>query len=169
MRIAALLARSRKVTAILLRPSWPDSDSVESTFATLSANLGGRDEPCPELDGDPDDCVRQMEDLLRVKLTALAQSQGLDGSAETFGELLLTYRSWLAFLLACRNDQAGGQADIAVTVLAEDQADVTVPGLPPGRLHGPPAAGARRGQPDHARSRRDPGRADRVPLTASNG
>ena len=135
VHIAALLARTREATAVLLRPSWPDSDGVQATFATLAANLGARQLPCPELDGDPDHCVRLMAELLGAEIKALAASQGLDGSAETFGELLLTYRSWLAFLLACRNDSLADEAETtAVKVLTECQDDVTVPGLPAGKF-----------------------------------
>jgi len=136
MHIATLLARSREATAVLLRPSWPTTEGVQETFATLAANLGARQLSCPDLDGDPDRCVRQMEELLRVELAALATSQGLDGSADTFGELLLTYRSWLAFLLACRNDSRACWADgtTAVTVLTEAPDGAAVPGLPPGRF-----------------------------------
>lgn len=137
LRIAALLARTREATAVLLRPSWPGTDSIKATFATLAANLGARQLTCPDLDGDPDHCVRRMEELFRAQLKALAASQGLDGSADTFGELLLTYRSWLAFLLACRNNPPAGRTDAttAVTVLTEAPEGVTVPGLPAGQFH----------------------------------
>lgn len=134
VHIATLLARSRKATAILLRPTWPDSTFVEEEFGTLAANLGGHQPPCPELDGDPGRCVRRMEELLRAELEVLVASQGLGGVEDTFGELLLTYRSWLAFLLACRNDSlAGWPGETApVTVLTEAPDGVAVPGLPPG-------------------------------------
>jgi hypothetical protein len=134
LHIAAILARSREVTAILLRPSWPDAEGVEETFAVLAANLGAAQLPCPELDGDPDRCVRRMEELLRGELQTLVTSQGLDASVDSFGELLLTYRAWLAFLLACQNDSPAGWAagNLAVTVLTEAPDSVTVPGLPPG-------------------------------------
>jgi hypothetical protein len=136
VHIATLLARSREATAVLLRPTWPTTEGVQETFETLAANLGARQLSCPDLDGDPDRCVRQMEELLRVELAALATSQGLDGSAGTFGELLLTYRSWLAFLLACRNDSLAWADDgtTAVTVLTEAPDSAAVPGLPPGRF-----------------------------------
>ena len=136
VHIATLLARSREATAVLLRPSWPDTEGIKDQFAMLAANLGARQLPCPELDGDPGRCVRRMEELLRAELEALVTSQGLDGSADTFGELLLKYRSWLAFLLACRNDSLAGWAGgpTAVTVLTEAPDSVTVPGLPPGEF-----------------------------------
>jgi hypothetical protein len=136
VHIATLLARSREAHAVLLRPSWPGSEMIEGNFATLAATVGARELPCPDLDRDPDLCVRSMEELLRGGLAALAVSQGLDASADTFGELLLTYRSWLAFLLACRNDSLAGWAGAttAVTVLTEDPDTVTVPGLSPGQF-----------------------------------
>lgn len=136
VHIATLLARSREATAVLLRPSWPDAKGIEEQFAMLAANVGARQLSCPELDGDPDSCVRRMAELLRAEIAALVTAQGLDASADTFGELLLTYRSWLAFLLACRNDsperRAGGTA--AVTVLTEAPDHASVPGLPPGEF-----------------------------------
>jgi hypothetical protein len=77
-----------------------------------------------------------MAELLGAELKALATSQGLDPSSETFGELLLTYRSWLAFLLACRNDSLAGWAGgtTAVTVLTEAPDSAAVPGLPAGQF-----------------------------------
>jgi hypothetical protein len=136
MHIATLLARTREVTAVLLRPSWPGTDNIVTNFATLAANLGAGELLCPELDGDPERCVRHMEQLFRDKLAALVTAQGLDGADDPFGELLLTYRSWLAFLLACRNDSPVWSADstTAVTVLTETPASVTVPGLSPGQF-----------------------------------
>jgi hypothetical protein len=136
VRIATLLARTREASAVLLRPTWPDADTVKGTFATLAANLGASQLACPELDGDPSHCAQLMEKLLSAELKALVTSQGLDASAETFGELLLTYRSWLAFLLACRNDSlAGGTAGgAAVKVLTEAPGSVTVPGVAAGHF-----------------------------------
>jgi hypothetical protein len=77
-----------------------------------------------------------MEQLLRSKLVALITAQGLDEADDSFGELMLTYRSWLAFLLACRNDSLTWPADAttAVTVLTETPNSVTVPGLSPGQF-----------------------------------
>jgi hypothetical protein len=138
MHIARLLAPTRETTAVLLQPSWPDNDTIENQFTMLAGNLGASQLPCPELDGDPDLCVQRMEELLRAEIVALAASKGLDGAADTFSELLTTYRSWLAFLLACRNDDsltdsaASGSTATAVTVLAEATEGITVPGLPQG-------------------------------------
>lgn len=136
LRIAALLARTREATAVLLRPSWPDADGIRATFGTLAANLGARQLSCPELDDDPDRCVRDMEKLLSTEMAALVASQNLNAANDTFAELLLTYRSWLAFLLACRNDSrdvrpGAATAATAVTVLTEAPDSATVPGLLP--------------------------------------
>lgn len=143
MHIATLLARTREATAVLLRPTWPGTDNIETNFAALAANLGAGQLPCPELDGDPERRVRHMEQLLRDKLEVLITAQGLDGADDTFSELLLTYRSWLAFLLACRNDSPTWSTDAAtaVTVLTEAPDSVTVPGLSPGKFEVCPLPG----------------------------
>lgn len=135
LHVATLLARSRPAIAVLLRPSWPDTEMITTQFATLIANLGGSGRPSPELDGDPGECVTSMEQALRADLAALAASQGLDGAEGTFAELLMTYRSWLAFLLACRNDprSAWSGGGTAVTVLTE-LPDAFVPRLSPGAV-----------------------------------
>lgn len=136
MHIATQLARSGHASAVLLRPSWPSDETIKTTFATLAGNLGARQLPCPALDDDPDRCVRNMEELLRTQLELLATSQGLDPAADTFAELLMTYRSWLAFLVACRNDSLTEPAagPTAVTVLAEEPDTITVPGLSAGQF-----------------------------------
>jgi hypothetical protein len=136
LHVATLLARSRAATAVLVRPTWPDTAAIEDAFSGLAANVGARQLPCPDLDSGPEQSVRRMEELLGSKIAALASSQGLDPSTDTFGELLLSYRSWLAFLLACRNDPRAGWAagTIAVTVLTEAADSVTVPGLAPGQF-----------------------------------
>jgi hypothetical protein len=133
MHIATLLARTRQATAVLLMPSFPGTEGIQANFAMLAANLGAAQLACPELDGDPDRCVRRMEEALRGQLEVLVTAQGLDGAADTFAELLLTYRSWLSFLLACRNDTLTSTT-AAVTVLAEAPNSVAVPGLAPGQF-----------------------------------
>lgn len=132
MRVAALLARSREVSALLLRPSWPGDELIRESFATLITNLGAAGRACPELDGDPGGRVAAMEQILRTELEAMATSRGLGGSIEVFLELLLTYRSWLAFLLACRNDSPPRADGVtAVTVLTDAPDGAAVPGLAP--------------------------------------
>jgi hypothetical protein len=134
LRIAALLAPSREVSALLLRPSWPSDEMIQAQFAKLIGNLSTADRACPDLDGDPADRVAAMEQILRAELEAMAASRGLSGSFEVFLELLLTYRSWLSFLLACRNDSSLAQVGRAapVAVLAEPTDIVSVPGLAQG-------------------------------------
>jgi hypothetical protein len=134
LHIATLLAGSHKAAALLLRPTWPDDEFIKRQFATLAANLSAEHRPCPPLNGDPGRCVAGIEQALQAELEVVATSQGLDASAEVFGELLLTYRAWLAFLLACRNDspsELAGEAGIAVTVLTDAPEGIVVPGLPP--------------------------------------
>jgi len=132
LHVATLLARSQPTVAVLLRPSWPDTEMITTQFATLAANLRTSGRSSPVLDGDPDACVTSMEQMLRADIAALAASQGLEGAEDTFTELLMTYRSWLSFLLACRNDPRSAWADggAAVTVLTE-LPEASVPRLSP--------------------------------------
>lgn len=134
LHLATLLARSAPTVAVLLRPSWPDAEMITAEFATLLANLRSGGRPSPVLDGDPGEVVTSMEQALRADIAAMAASQGLEGE-ESFAELLMTYRSWLGFLLACRNDPRSAWADggAAVTVLTEFQG-ASVPGLSPGAV-----------------------------------
>ncbi len=135
LHVATLLARSRPAVAVLLRPSWPDTEMITTQFATLVANLRAGGRSSPVLDGDPCECVTRMEQVLRADLAALAASQGLERADDTFAELLMTYRSWLAFLLACRNDPrsawSGGSADVIVLT---ELPDASVPRLSPGAV-----------------------------------
>ncbi len=135
LHVATLLARSQPTVAVLLRPSWPDTEMITTQFAMLLANLRTSGRPSPVLDGDPGECVTGMEQVLRADIAALAASHGLEGAEDTFAELLMTYRSWLAFLLACRNDPRSGWADggAAVTVLSE-LPGASVPRLSPGAV-----------------------------------
>jgi hypothetical protein len=75
-----------------------------------------------------------MEQLMKEGLASLAQRLGLDTPPLSFAELLVSYRTWLAFLLACRNDRsAKAPADrVAVSVLTDDP-DFVLPGTGPGR------------------------------------
>jgi hypothetical protein len=132
LHVATLLARSQPTVAVLLRPSWPDEEMITTQFATLVANLRTSARPNPVLDDDPGECVTRMEQVLRSDMAAMAASQGLEGSEDTFAELLMTYRSWLAFLLACRNDPRSAWADggAEVTVLTE-LPEPSVPRLSP--------------------------------------
>lgn len=131
LRVADLLAARRTVTAVLVQPSWPDDEHVTTRFAEFGARLGMAARPCPDLDADPCQVVSAMEQALREETVALAVSRGLDASAGVFADLLAWYRSWLAFLLACRNDtlteRAAGGA--AVTVLSDSPGPVTFAGI----------------------------------------
>lgn len=133
LHIARLLESCRKVTAILVLPTWPDSEHIRVRFAEFQANIGVTNLPCPDLDGDPGRSVARMELILRDALATLAASHALDGSADVFSDLLAWYRGWLAFLLACQKDLPAERAPKAATVkvLAGSRGTVVVPGLDP--------------------------------------
>jgi hypothetical protein len=124
LHTAALLEDRRNVTAVLVRPSWPDDEAIRNQFADFLTGLRATDRQCPDLHGDPRRCVAHLEQVLRDELLAMASAQGLDGSADAFRDLLGRYRAWLAFLLACRNYQQGAcpVKASAVQILTDDQA-----------------------------------------------
>lgn len=135
LQIASRLTDTHEVTAILVRPTWPGTEeNIAARFAEFQAKFGAGRHPCPDLDGDPWSCVAEMEQLMREGLTAVAARLGLEAAPPAFSELLVTYRSWLAFLLACRNDQPARapSAAVAVSVLT-DEPDFVLPGTGPGR------------------------------------
>jgi hypothetical protein len=134
LQIASRLSSSREVTAILVQPTWPGTEHITERFAEFQGKLGLGGHPCPDLDGDPWSCLAQMEQLMREGLEVLAKRLGLDRPPLAFAELLVSYRTWLAFLLACRNDQTP-QAPcdgVEMSVLTDDP-DFVVPGTDPGR------------------------------------
>jgi hypothetical protein len=132
MHVARLLTDSRQVTVILLEPTWPGTRHIEDLFAELQANLGAPGRPCPELAGDPRDALTRMEEILREEMAEIATRNGLDASAEVFSDLLVRYRAWLAYVLACRNDTpAVPRAGLASVKVLAPTADATVPGLSP--------------------------------------
>ncbi len=101
--VAKLLAGPRKVTTILVRPTWPDTALVERQFAEFQAELDGAHQRCPDLDRDPSHVIVQMERVLRADMTALAAARGIGEMNPALTELLERYRAWLAFLLTTRN------------------------------------------------------------------
>jgi hypothetical protein len=134
LRIASQLSATREVTAILVRPTWPGTDQVTERFAEALRKLSAGSLPCPDLDDDPWSCVAGMEQIMRAGLAGLAKRLGLGAAPLAFSELLLSYRTWLAFLLACRNDQPAKAPSHAVAVsVLTDQPDFVLPGTGPGR------------------------------------
>jgi hypothetical protein len=134
LRIASHLTDAREVTAVLVEPTWPGAEDVAGRFAEFQGKLGAGTRPCPGLDGDPWSCVAGMEQLMREDLGELATRLGLDAAPPAFSELLVAYRTWLAYLLACSNDlppQAPNDA-VAMSVLTHES-DFVVPGTVPGR------------------------------------
>lgn len=143
--IAERLGREREVTAILVQPSWPGTDHVTERFAEFQGKLGVGSRPCPDLDGDPWSCVAEMEQLMNEGLAGVATRLGLEKVPLAFSELLVSYRTWLAFLLACRNDQPVKVPSdaVAISVLTEE-ADFVLPGSAPGRCRIAPPPPAER-------------------------
>jgi hypothetical protein len=132
MHIASRLAGTREVTLILARPSWPATEHIAEQFAEFQAKLGAGGRPCPDLEGDPWSCVEAIEQAMREGLAELAARLDLGAATKAFSELLVTYRAWLSFLLACRNDQPADAPSDAVTVLVQtDEPDFAVPAATP--------------------------------------
>jgi hypothetical protein len=134
LQIASRLSGTREVTAILVQPTWPGTDHVTELLADFQGKLGVGRQHGPDLDGDPWSCIAGMEQLMREGLAGLAKRLGLGPLPVAFSEMLVSYRTWLAFLLACRNDQpAKAPSDgVAVSVLT-DEPDFVLPGTGPGR------------------------------------
>jgi hypothetical protein len=145
LRIAGRLAGERKATAVLVQPTWPGTDHVNECFAEFGGKLGVGDRSRPDLDGDPWSCVAGMEQLMSEQLAGLAARLGVSKAPLAFTELLVSYRTWLAFLLACRNDQpvqvpAGA---VAISVLT-DEPGFVLPGSVPERCRVTPPPPAER-------------------------
>lgn len=122
LQIAGRLAGDREVTAILVQPTWPGNEHVTERLAEFQGKLGVADLPCPDLDGEPWACIAGMEQLMQEGLAALAKRLGLSKAPLAFSELLVSYRTWLAFLLACRNDQPVKvpSDEVAISVLTDE-------------------------------------------------
>jgi hypothetical protein len=75
-----------------------------------------------------------MEQLMREDLAKLATRLGLDAAPPAFAQLLASYRTWLAFLLACRNSlPAQPPSDAVAMSVLTNEPDFIVPGTAPGR------------------------------------
>lgn len=135
MHIASRLAGAREVTAILVQPTWPGTpENIADAFAEFQAKFGAGSRPCPDLDGDPWSCVAGIEQLLREGLAELAARLGVGAATPAFSDLLVSYRVWLSFLLACRNDQpAQAPSDAVTAVVLTDEPGFVLPGTGPGR------------------------------------
>lgn len=136
LHVAKLLEPQREVTVILVQPSWPGEKDIQARLAEYMASMGAANSSCSELGGDPCRAIARLEQAMRVRLEAVAAANGLDGSAP-FGDLLARYRSWLAFLLACRNDSSESRAPgtSTVKILTDEPAAAEGSGLRPGIYH----------------------------------
>ncbi|MER7728828.1 alpha/beta fold hydrolase [Streptomyces sp. NPDC096323] len=129
LQIADRLAGERDVTAILVQPTWPDTAHVTEIFTEFQGKLGAVGRPSPDLDGDPLSCVLGMEQRMSEDLAAMAARLGLGKAPLAFSELLVSYRTWLAFLLACRNDRPVTVPSGAVAITAlTDEPGFVLPG-----------------------------------------
>ncbi len=145
LQIAGRLAGEREVTAILVQPTWPGTDHVTERFAEFQGKLGVGGRPCPDLDGDPWSCVAGMEQLMDEGLAGVATRLGLSKAPLAFSELLVSYRTWLAFLLACRNDQPVTVPSDAVAIsVLTDEPGFVLPGSVPERCRITPPPSAER-------------------------
>ncbi|GAA3462088.1 hypothetical protein ACFFSW_14305 [Saccharothrix longispora] len=145
LQIAERLAGEREVTAILVQPTWPGTDHVTERFAEFQGKLGVGGLASPDLDGDPLSCVAGMEQLMNEGLAGVATRLGLTKPPLAFSELLVSYRTWLAFLLACRNDgpvKVPSDA-VAISVLT-DEPGFVLPGSVPERCRITPPPPAER-------------------------
>jgi hypothetical protein len=134
VRIATLLAGSRRVRVALLRPSWPDTTMVGETLADVRAEIGAAGERPPELTGVGQAVLHGISDTLHRDLRALATLHGLDPDGRPLLELLERYQGWFGYLLAAREavDELRTRAARPPTdllVLADSAEQATVPGL----------------------------------------
>jgi hypothetical protein len=134
LQIANRLIGTRNVTAILVQPTWPSTEDIAEQFAEFQGKLGLGTRLSPDLDGDPWSCIAGMERFMREGLAGLAARLGLGAPPPAFAELLVSYRTWLAFLLACRNDlPAKAPFDALTVAVLTDEPDFVLPGTGPGR------------------------------------
>lgn len=134
VHIANRLAADREVTAVLVQPSWPGTEHIAERYAEFQGKLGAGGRPYPDLDGDPGQWVRDVERILRQGLAELAARLDLNPDSPAFTDLMVTYRSWLSFLLACRNDLPAKALCEAVPVsVLTDEPGFALPGATPGR------------------------------------
>jgi hypothetical protein len=103
LRLAASLAETRQVVALLIRPVWPGTAMIGDELRRLRRNLSAEHAVTPDLDGNGDAALRVMTDLLQADIRAMAVSHDIGESDDSLGELLAQYRAWLGFLLSSRD------------------------------------------------------------------
>lgn len=142
LRVGALLAATRPVSAVLVRPEWPDHSWLAEQYAAFRQDLGARPGPGPDLGADPAEALDRMELALRADLEAMAERRGLGGVLSTLEELLSGYRAWLGFLLGCAGDAdepaPPAAADLDISILTGQAGRTALP------APWPPAARVRR-------------------------
>jgi hypothetical protein len=138
LRVGARLAATRPVSAVLVRPEWPDLGWLGRQYAAFREDLGAGPAPAPDLAGDPAEVLGRMEQTLRADLEEMAVRRNLGEVLPVLEELLRGYRAWLAFLLACAVDAGepgpAGAAPIDISILTSVADDGALPApWPPAR------------------------------------
>lgn len=127
LRIAERLAGHRPVDVLLLRPSWPDTETIAGMLARVRAELSAAG-PAPRLDAEPAAALAGIEQVLHADLRALAETHGLDPDAGPLAELLQRYRGWFGYLLAVRDGlRTGRPPRLAPHVLLDESEDAALP------------------------------------------
>ncbi|MGI8665645.1 MAG: hypothetical protein ACR2N4_06415 [Jatrophihabitans sp.] len=103
LRIAALLAGTRTVDTVLVRPVWPGPGLIGAILATVRSELGLGSAAAPALTGDPATVWERVTALLQAEVRGLAVAHGLDAEAGPLLELLERYRGWFGYLLAAQD------------------------------------------------------------------
>jgi hypothetical protein len=130
VNIADRLAPTHTVTAVLVQPAWPDDTLIRIKFNEYLAKFSRTTRPLPDLNVDPSAVITTMEQLFHNEISTLAATLNLASAVGAFTDLLLWYRAWLAFLLACRNDSltAPTTNPPAITILTDSPTTATVKG-----------------------------------------
>jgi hypothetical protein len=150
-QITARLARQADLSLFLVDPVWPDAELTAEHFMSFRASLGATPSPAPGGHADPRLALRDMLDVLRDDLHAMALSRGLDPVSPSLGDLLERYRAWLGFLLASQAVRGRPWPDgVHPQVLPGADGELLIPHAEPGsyRVIPQPASGS--APPDEA-------------------
>lgn len=131
LQICTDLAPRDEVLPLLVQPTRPDAEMVAAEFSRIRASLGVSTEECPPLKGTQENILRELEALLRLDMTVMAQAKGLAPTSTVFTDFLTRYRSWLGFLLASSEPIRPFPGQPSVGVIVRDGDDEKLPWLSP--------------------------------------